>query len=1229
MPFKRKRILKQDDLSDEDFVKPRRSSLQVNLSYISNLTDSGHGSSRRIDETLNDVPSTNNLPVTGTRRTRKNLPSKESEPLKKRKRNLSKIIENQNDVNNEEQVLNDSCSLLRDAILRKTREIFDQGNELAIKTSRVLEEGSKMIRSVEDELSKTLNLDTDSRSVILEKDSRSVIIEKSITSRSVVLDSEPTSSSIQLENDSDPGSKTPESEKDARAHDESEKPKPPTKTLKSMILEMSTNTRSTLLERMKESNLISQTSKDSKSTTDKSLTPPGKDQNCRSPSVRVALREDQQIIMSGKNKNADPVRINVMNSSPVSRRSDQSDQFVTPKKSRVSDASNENQIFPKKRLFSDENIPEHRTPEHNFLEPKTLLQKSFLESPKPLNVFTSPVLSGSTRKHPRLSLRRAQITQNENEKGAKIKDSSLMKETLNITGRNSSPGFPLTCSSFIDNRNQIRNPDILNFPGRGTNESACMEMTTIPNILPISVRGLPCDKESSDKPLKESFKDSQDKRVVSMELTEVEGNILDVIHPQGVNPQLEEAPSCILEDTEIQDVTVKTKRTSLNVNTSMDPTEGKKSEETVCLSSSCDSSKRPKQTQQSWCAIRSSLKVNTSLDYLPKYTRKKLTVSEIATGKSSRKIGTVEENPVSDEGNAAVRDSDPVGPNSDRRKSSTTGNRSCTVPAKSNTMSDQRNAVFIRRSAVSVESIPGSDKPDSVQNKSDNLPNKSNSVIMNSLSESCSSESLENVSLVQRLKGLFVKPSTSAKKIRTSRSSRSMNSTKDTTGETSCVEGTPLPISRSFLWKSQIKQNTFASNLNFNVSEKSNETNFSAKTNASVENVGPNPKQLRKPKVTGRHPALSNYGSEATQPPNESLEKITTTESNKSSKAEDSSPDNSKKPRKKKLYPLRGRSQQLSLSPARSLTPSPKRIVFPKRRKNKKWLKMQNTQRTQMSLRAQKTQKTQKPANDLESSESSAESGEDMSANHQTQNLTKRKKNRKVLRKKIVIKKIASSGAVTETERNKVKFQECENSEGGRSSFNDFEPKKKVEKNKKISKRIIVTTGLSNEDKSLVKSVVKQLGKAEMELNVSRKTTHVVSTGVRTINLLKGIIRGCWLVSLEWVLKSLENGEWIHPEPYEMAHFSAAVQENRRDRQLFGKAFVPELFSTCGKIYVENGTNPVPSSLKELIKTAGGQVTEDPTISEVVVGSEGLKEIWVLDSITTGVLQPADNYRRK
>lgn len=78
-----------------------------------------------------------------------------------------------------------------------------------------------------------------------------------------------------------------------------------------------------------------------------------------------------------------------------------------------------------------------------------------------------------------------------------------------------------------------------------------------------------------------------------------------------------------------------------------------------------------------------------------------------------------------------------------------------------------------------------------------------------------------------------------------------------------------------------------------------------------------------------------------------------------------------------------------------------------------------------------------------------------------------------------------------------------------------------------------------------MRSVVKTLGSAKIELKVTKNTTHIVTTGVRTINLLHGIIRGCWLVSFEWILKSLESNAWLNPEKYEMTHFSKAVLVNK------------------------------------------------------------------------------------
>jgi hypothetical protein len=70
------------------------------------------------------------------------------------------------------------------------------------------------------------------------------------------------------------------------------------------------------------------------------------------------------------------------------------------------------------------------------------------------------------------------------------------------------------------------------------------------------------------------------------------------------------------------------------------------------------------------------------------------------------------------------------------------------------------------------------------------------------------------------------------------------------------------------------------------------------------------------------------------------------------------------------------------------------------------------------------------------------------------------------------------------------------------------------------------------------------------------------------------------------------------------------------------------LFVTCGLIYIENGTSPPASSLKELVKIAGGRITEDPNQAEIIIGLGGLREIWILDSITTGEVQSLEQYKR-
>lgn len=93
--------------------------------------------------------------------------------------------------------------------------------------------------------------------------------------------------------------------------------------------------------------------------------------------------------------------------------------------------------------------------------------------------------------------------------------------------------------------------------------------------------------------------------------------------------------------------------------------------------------------------------------------------------------------------------------------------------------------------------------------------------------------------------------------------------------------------------------------------------------------------------------------------------------------------------------------------------------------------------------------------------------------------------------------------------------------------------------------------------------------------------------------------------------------------------YLCVVQENRQDRQLFGPSYIPELFTACGFIYVERKTTVPCDTLKELIKTAGGHITENTKLAKIIIGANGLKETWVIDSITTGELQSTNLYKRK
>ncbi|KFO08713.1 Microcephalin, partial [Balearica regulorum gibbericeps] len=117
---------------------------------------------------------------------------------------------------------------------------------------------------------------------------------------------------------------------------------------------------------------------------------------------------------------------------------------------------------------------------------------------------------------------------------------------------------------------------------------------------------------------------------------------------------------------------------------------------------------------------------------------------------------------------------------------------------------------------------------------------------------------------------------------------------------------------------------------------------------------------------------------------------------------------------------------------------------------------------------------------------------------------------------------------------------ECHVTDGSCKVFNEQKNKHNggLRKTRRLQKptRTLVMTSMSSEKQNTVIQVVNKLGDFLFSDDVCETTSHVVTGSPRrTLNVMLGIARGCWIVSYEWVLWSLELGHWISEEPYELS----------------------------------------------------------------------------------------------
>uniref|UniRef100_A0A8W7P5P0 BRCT domain-containing protein n=1 Tax=Anopheles coluzzii TaxID=1518534 RepID=A0A8W7P5P0_ANOCL len=180
-----------------------------------------------------------------------------------------------------------------------------------------------------------------------------------------------------------------------------------------------------------------------------------------------------------------------------------------------------------------------------------------------------------------------------------------------------------------------------------------------------------------------------------------------------------------------------------------------------------------------------------------------------------------------------------------------------------------------------------------------------------------------------------------------------------------------------------------------------------------------------------------------------------------------------------------------------------------------------------------------------------------------------------------------------------------------------------------LPRQYLATTNLHTEQSTFVKEAIASLDGFIIEANVSDNTTHLVTLEPRrTINLLRALIRGLWIVRYEWIVESYHAGRWLPEERFELKEFSRAVQLNRSERQAFGSQYRNELWADFAPFWISPRCAVPAQQLRELIVLCRGKVTGNASRAKFLVvepndndaapieGQIVVAPGWILDSIT-------------
>jgi microcephalin len=177
-------------------------------------------------------------------------------------------------------------------------------------------------------------------------------------------------------------------------------------------------------------------------------------------------------------------------------------------------------------------------------------------------------------------------------------------------------------------------------------------------------------------------------------------------------------------------------------------------------------------------------------------------------------------------------------------------------------------------------------------------------------------------------------------------------------------------------------------------------------------------------------------------------------------------------------------------------------------------------------------------------------------------------------------------------------------------------------------------TSVPNKDREVVVSVIRKLGGFSLEGSVTESTTHVVfSQPRRTLTALTAIARGCWLLSIDWVYKSVESGHWVDEKPFEVDDLFPAAKVCREERMTCEGQYNSRLFSSCPPIFISHDTDPPAERLSQLVMLCGGKLTMSRRRDNALCvgrkassGGTWVSEQWIMDCVTQNRLVSTGKY---